>query len=156
MDSGHIVEEAPALHGLTPELMFQACFVQACTCAFQYVPILALYDTIGGRSVIRAGVVPPFEACCSLLKLSRIVGVEELGIAAACEASESYTGCAGVFRRNGLGVKPHCSTIVATHNEPLGVVTHIPLVEHHMVCGYEISKLDWFFGVDPVFTSYVS
>ena len=80
MDSGHIVEEAPALHGLTPELMFQACFVQACTGAFQYVPILALYDTISGRSVVRAGVVPPFEAARCLFELSCVVGVEEFGL----------------------------------------------------------------------------
>ena len=153
MDSGHIVEEAPALHGLTPELMFQACFVQACTGAFQYVPILALYDTISGRSVVRAGVVPPFEAGRCLLELSCVVGVEEFWVAAAGEVAQGHSCRVGVFRRNGLGVKPHCNTIVATYDEPLGVVTHIPLVELHMACGYDISKGDWFFRAHPVFTS---
>ena len=145
VDSGHIVEEAPALHGLTPELMFQACFVQACTCAFQYVPILALYDTIGGRSVIRAGVVPPFEAGCSCLELSSVVGVEELRIAAACEVAQSCSCRVCILGCHGLGVKPLGSTIVAADYETLGVVAHVPLVEHHMVSGYEISKIDWFF-----------
>ena len=143
--SGHVIEEAPTLHGLTPEFMLQASFVQTCTGALKDVPILALYDTISGRSVVRAGVVPPFEAGRCLFELSRVVGVEEFWVAAAGEIAQGHSCRVGVFRRDGLGVKPHRSTIVAAYDKTLGVVTHVPLVEHHMVGGYEISEFDWLF-----------
>ena len=87
MDSRNVVEEAPALHGLTPEFVFQAGFVQRGPCTLQDVSVLALYHAIGGRTVVRAGVVPPLEAGSCLRKLSRVVGVEELRIAGACEVS---------------------------------------------------------------------
>ena len=85
--SRDIVECTPALHGLTPKLVLQSAFAESGPGAFQSVAILSLDDTVGLWSVVRSGVVPPFEGFGCHHQLSSVVGVEELRVRRAREIS---------------------------------------------------------------------
>ena len=100
VDTGGVIQGAPALHSLTPKFVLQSCLTERGFGALQNVPVLSFYNAVGLGPVVGTRVVPPFEALGRLHQLLRIVGVEELWIAGACEVAERCSCRVGIFRRH--------------------------------------------------------